>query len=115
MKSVFQTITIIFSVTLILLGVCAFTMMPISSELLMKAMAIVGFIAAVLIIIAVIAVIFVMWYIFTSNKLNRLVVKIDEQYVISVCGRELLVDQFKQKLEAVYQEMVMVMIEERVS
>lgn len=53
MKSVFQTITIIFSVTLILLGVCAFTMMPISSELLMKAMAIVGFIAAVLIIIAV--------------------------------------------------------------
>ena len=32
----------------------------------------------VLIIIAVIAVIFVMWYIFTSNKLNRLVVKIDE-------------------------------------
>ncbi|MBQ2901380.1 MAG: hypothetical protein IJE49_05980 [Agathobacter sp.] len=44
-----------------------------------------------------------------------LVVKIDEQYVISVCGRELLVDQFKQKLEAVYQEMVMVMIEERVS
>ena len=32
----------------------------------------------VLIVIAVIAIIFVVWYISTSNKLNRLVVKIDE-------------------------------------
>lgn len=41
-----------------------------------------------------------------------LVVKIDEQYVVSVSGRASLVNEFKQKLEAVYQEMVTVMIEE---
>lgn len=43
-----------------------------------------------------------------------LVVKIDEQYVVSVSGRASLVNEFKQKLEAVYQEMVTVIIEENI-
>ena len=43
-----------------------------------------------------------------------LVVKIDEQYVVSVSGRASLVNEYKQKLEAVYQEMVTVMIEENI-
>ena len=43
-----------------------------------------------------------------------LVVKIDEQYVVSVSGRASLVNEFKQKVEAVYQEMVTVMIEENI-
>lgn len=43
-----------------------------------------------------------------------LVMKIDEQYVVSVSGRASLVNGFKQKLEAVYQEMATVMIEENI-
>ena len=42
-----------------------------------------------------------------------LIVNIDAQYVVAVCGRETLVDEYKQKLEAVYQEMVIVMVQER--
>lgn len=42
-----------------------------------------------------------------------MIVKIDEQYVISVWGRESLVDKFREKLESVYQEMIVVMVEEK--
>jgi len=41
------------------------------------------------------------------------VIKVDEQYVVSVYGREPLVELFKQKLVSVYQTMVEVVIEEK--
>lgn len=41
------------------------------------------------------------------------VIKVDEQYVVSVYGRETLVELFKQKLVSVYQTMVEVVIEEK--
>ena len=43
-----------------------------------------------------------------------MVMKVDEQYVVSVYGRETLVDEFKQKLEAVYQTMVTIIVEENI-
>lgn len=42
------------------------------------------------------------------------IVKIDEEYVVSVYGRETLVNEFKQKLADVYGKMVTIMIEEKV-
>lgn len=42
-----------------------------------------------------------------------LIVNIDARYVVTVCGRESLVDEFKQKMESIYQEMVIVMVEEK--
>ena len=51
------------------------------------------------------------WHGETPEKL--LIVNIDTQYVVAVCGREALVDEFKQKLEAVYQEMVIVIVQEK--
>lgn len=41
------------------------------------------------------------------------VIKVDDQYVISIYGREPLVDQFKQKLESVYKKMIEVVMEEK--
>ena len=43
-----------------------------------------------------------------------LVLKIDEQYIVSVYGRENYVDLFKQKLESVYKKMIEVMVEEKI-
>lgn len=43
-----------------------------------------------------------------------LILKIDEQYVIPVWGREVLVDEFKEKIEAIYQEMIVVVVEEKI-
>lgn len=42
-----------------------------------------------------------------------MIIKVDEQYVVSVYGREAVVDQFKQKLESVYQTMIEVVVEEK--
>ena len=42
-----------------------------------------------------------------------LIVKVDENYVVTVFGRESLVNEFKQKLEAVYQEMIKTVVEEK--
>lgn len=42
-----------------------------------------------------------------------MIIKVDDQYVVSVYGREILVDQFKQKLESVYQTMIEVVVEEK--
>lgn len=39
-----------------------------------------GPVVIVLIVIAVIALVFIVWYISTSNKLNRMVVKVDESF-----------------------------------
>ena len=44
-----------------------------------------------------------------------LVVKVDEQYVLSIYGRESYVDKFKQKLESVYQKITEIIIEEKLS
>lgn len=41
------------------------------------------------------------------------IVKIDEQYVVTVYGREALVNEFKQKIESVYKKMTEVMVEEK--
>ena len=44
---------------------------------------------------------------------KMMVIKVDEQYVVAVYGREELVNQFKQKLESVYQTMIEVLVEEK--
>lgn len=41
------------------------------------------------------------------------IINIDDQYVVSVYGRERLVNEFKQKLESVYEKMTEVMVEEK--
>lgn len=41
------------------------------------------------------------------------IINIDDQYVVSVYGREQLVNEFKQKLESVYKKMTEVMVEEK--
>ena len=41
------------------------------------------------------------------------IMKIDEQYIVSVYGREELVDQFQQKMKSVYKKMVEVVAEEK--
>lgn len=48
-----------------------------------------------------------------ENPEKLFIVKIEEQYVISVYGREPLVDEFKQKLANVYGKVVTIMIEEK--
>ena len=48
-----------------------------------------------------------------ENPEKLFIVKIEEQYVVSVYGRESFVDEFKQKLTDVYGKMVTIMIEEK--
>lgn len=51
------------------------------------------------------------WHGETPEKL--FIINIDDQYVVSVYGRERLVNEFKQKLESVYEKMTEVMVEEK--
>ena len=53
------------------------------------------------------------WHGETPEKL--LILEIDEQYVITVYGREPLVDEFKQKIERIYQSMISILIEEAIA
>lgn len=49
-----------------------------------------------------------------GEKPEKLMIfKVDEQYVVSVYGREAVVDQFKQKSESVYQTMIEVVVDEK--
>ena len=41
------------------------------------------------------------------------IIKVDEQYIVSVYGRETLVNIFKQNLESVYKKITEVMVEEK--
>ena len=42
-----------------------------------------------------------------------LIIQVDEQYVVTVYGRENLVDEFKSKIESIYQTMIIIRIEEK--
>ena len=41
------------------------------------------------------------------------IIKVDEQYMVSIYGRETFVNVFKQKLESIYSKMTEVMVEEK--
>lgn len=44
-----------------------------------------------------------------------ILLKVDEEYVLSIYGRESYVDKFKQKLESIYKKVIEVVVEEKVS
>lgn len=53
------------------------------------------------------------WHGETPEKV--IVLKVGEEYVVAIYGRETLVNQFKQKLEAIYQTMIEVVVENTIS